>query len=251
VRIEEADMTDDELRGPTWTLVAFRRGADEVPAAGGSEATVSFGDDGALSGSTGCNRFFGRWATDGRTLSTQVTGMTQMACLDDAVTAQEQAVLAALGAVTGWSVTDRQLVLGAGDGRPLLTYRAVDASDLAGSTWTAVGVNNGRQAVVSSERTGALSLEFGSDGRVSGSSGCNRFTGPYRLDDTDAITIGPLAGTGRRCPDPEVMALEQEYLAALQAATQLEVSAQHLTLRDAGGATQATFRRAPTSAGGS
>jgi heat shock protein HslJ len=167
------------------------------------------------------------------------------------VTAQEHAVLAALGAVTGWSVAERRLVLGAADGRPLLAYQAVDASDLPGSAWTAVGVNNGRQAVVSAEHTEALSLEFGTDGRVSGSSGCNRFTGPYRLDDSDGIVIGPLAGTRKLCPDPEVMALEQEYLAALQAAAHLELSAGHLTLRDTTGATQATFRRGPTGAAGS
>jgi heat shock protein HslJ len=56
-------------------------------------------------------------------------------------------------------------------------------------------------------------IQFGSDGRVSGSTGCNRFSGTYSQDG-DALTIGTLATTRRACL-PEVMRREQQFLTLL------------------------------------
>ena len=51
-------------------------------------------------------------------------------------------------------------------------------------------------------------------GRVSGSSGCNRYTGPATISG-DEVSIGAVAGTRMMCPDPQVMAQESRYLGLL------------------------------------
>lgn len=56
------------------------------------------------------------------------------------------------------------------------------------------------------------------DGRVSGSSGCNRYNGTLTPGETaTSMTVGPLAATRMTCP-PEVMAIEQRFINALSGA---------------------------------
>jgi heat shock protein HslJ len=62
-----------------------------------------------------------------------------------------------------------------------------------------------------------LSIAF-KDGKVSGSSGCNSFHGPFKAEGK-AISIGPLATTRKLCSAEGVMAQEREFIAALQTAT--------------------------------
>jgi heat shock protein HslJ len=56
-------------------------------------------------------------------------------------------------------------------------------------------------------------------GRVSGRSGCNRFTGSWQQDGA-TIRLGPLAGTKMACT-PVLMEIEQRFLAALGAVTRV------------------------------
>jgi heat shock protein HslJ len=55
---------------------------------------------------------------------------------------------------------------------------------------------------------------FDDQDRVSGSSGCNRYTGPATFSE-DGLRIGALAGTRMMCSDPQVMAQESRYLGLL------------------------------------
>jgi heat shock protein HslJ len=72
-------------------------------------------------------------------------------------------------------------------------------------------------------------IQFGSDGRVSGSTGCNRFSGTY-CQDGDALTIGTLATTRRACL-PEVMRREQQFLTLLGNVLYAEGTHLKLTLK--------------------
>jgi heat shock protein HslJ len=56
-------------------------------------------------------------------------------------------------------------------------------------------------------------LQFRSDGKVGGSTGCNRFAGTYSQDGF-VVNIGTLATTRRACL-PEAMKREQQFLALL------------------------------------
>lgn len=61
------------------------------------ETEITFGRDGSISGSTGCNRFNGRGVMDGETLVIEgPLATTRMACPGEALTMQEDRILAAL-----------------------------------------------------------------------------------------------------------------------------------------------------------
>jgi heat shock protein HslJ len=163
--------------------------------------------------------------------------MTLKACTG-AVAAQETAVVAALPKVASLTSAGSLILLDAG-GATLLTY-APGLTELAGSSWQATGINNGKDAVVAQAGTEQVTATFNADGTVSGSGGCNTYNAPYTTPATGQITFGAVASTMKACPDA-VMLVEQDFFTALGKATNYEIDGTTLTLRDAGGATQVTF----------
>lgn len=101
--------------------------------------------------------------------------------------------------------------------------------DLDGTAWRAVGFGPGLRE---SPPTGAtFSLEIHGD-RLSGRSGCNRYTGNWRMDG-DRMSIGPLASTKMTCHEP-LATLERIFLEALSAADAARQH-DHLLFLDADG----------------
>jgi heat shock protein HslJ len=76
-------------------------------------------------------------------------------------------------------------------------------------------------------------LVFSSEGRVSGSTGCNRVSGAYEKDG-NSLRFGQMVSTKMACPPP-LMTLEQAFLQALGATAALQISGNTLTLKDAAG----------------
>lgn len=107
---------------------------------------------------------------------------------------------------------------------------------LIGSDWVLVSLN-GAEPLADSE----ITLSFGTDGRVTGSSGCNRYFGAYRLTEGGGLEIGPLAGTRMFCQGA-LGEQETRYLEALEATTAYTLD-QRLRLFQANGALE--FRPAP------
>src|SRR5262245_19777041 len=82
---------------------------------------------------------------------------------------------------------------------------------LTGTLWRieALGPETSLVAATTTE------LRIGADGRVSGNTGCNRFSGSATMDGS-AISFSPLASTRRGCEEA-LMAQETAMLNALQA----------------------------------
>jgi heat shock protein HslJ len=76
-------------------------------------------------------------------------------------------------------------------------------------------------------------------GAVTGNDGCNQFNGGYKVDGS-AITIGPLGGTRRLCPDPQ-NAVATKVLASLAQIVKYDISGARLQLKDAAGAVLLTY----------
>ena len=203
-------------RGDLRTLATASIDGDDVAAVGAP--TLAFGDDGAtLAGSTGCNQFSGTYTQSGSDLTITIGPVTRAACVDPGAAAQETAILAHLPAVASYSA-DGPLVLKDAEDETLLTYEP-GLLDGRRNSWTATGVNNGREAVESTAMTESITADFGADGSLSGFSGCNTYNATYALSGDDGISITAIAGTQKACED-EAMTLEGQYLAALeQAAT--------------------------------
>lgn len=223
--------------GTSWNLVSYRAtdGAT-VDAFAGRKGTLSFAADGTFSADTGCNIVNGTYEADGTSLRMQAGPTTQRACADEAANRQETTLITAFGEVDGFAVTADELTLRSGD-TTLATYTAGRA-DVVGR-WTVTGLNDGREAVVSSEETNRLVVEFAADGTVTGSGGCNQLSGGYRTSGADGIAIGPLASTKKACDDG-TEALDTQLTTALEASTTWEIRGDSLTLRNAAGATQLT-----------
>ena len=225
------------LTGTSWTLASASIDGDDVAAVGTS--TLEFGDDGTtLAGSTGCNQFSGTYTQSGSDLTIELGPVTLRACVDADATAQEAAVLAQLPEVASYAV-DGQLRLTDADDVTLLVYDQ-GQSTIEGTSWTATGVNNGRDAVESTAATESVTADFGTDGALSGFAGCNTYNATFALSGDDGISITGITTTRQACEE-EAMTLESQYVAALEQAETYTISGTTLTLRDAIGSTQVTY----------
>jgi copper homeostasis protein (lipoprotein) len=104
---------------------------------------------------------------------------------------------------------------------------AVDPAPLAGTYWRLADLPGDEGFAVDPGLRAHLVLG-GEEGRVSGSSGCNRLIGTFTLDG-DALSFGPLAGTRMACPQP-AMELERRFYAALASVTGYAIDGEVLTL---------------------
>jgi heat shock protein HslJ len=77
-----------------------------------------------------------------------------------------------------------------------------------------------------------ISAQFSSDGKVSGSAGCNRYNGTYTLSGNSITFSSPLATTMMMC-EQAVMDQESAYLQALGEAKTFSVNGDQLTLAGA------------------
>jgi len=103
------------LAGTAWRAVSV---ADAAPVAG-REPTITFAAD-RVSGTTGCNQYFGGYTLVGGAIAFSAVGMTRMAC-DDAVGQFEGAFTAALTATTTAAIdADGRLHLGGPGGEIVL-----------------------------------------------------------------------------------------------------------------------------------
>ncbi len=80
------------------------------------------------------------------------------------------------------------------------------------------------------------------EGRVAGSTGCNRFTAEYTLDDA-ALEIGPIASTRMACIPPADQ-VERAYLDALSRVAGWRLDDSDLVLLDGDGAELLRYRAA-------
>ena len=88
-----------------------------------------------------------------------------------------------------------------------------------------------------------ISATFNRIGNLSGSTGCNDYTGPFKVDGSN-ITIGPLTNTLKMCSDPKgIMEQRSQYLAALGTAATYQIEGDVLELRTKDGALAANFSK--------
>lgn len=216
------------LAGTAWTVT----GVNSTPVAGGAVPTLDFSTD-QVSGTGGCNRYFGGYTLSGSALTVAQLGSTQMAC-ETAVMDAEQAFLAALqkAASVRLNGTDLEIVDAAGAvvvaaaPTPVATPRP-----LLGTTWhLTTFIDDEAASSLVAATTITLLIETDT---VSGKA-CNTYRGEVTQDGS-AVAVGPLATTKMACPEEGVMEQEARYLAVLGKVTTLALDAGGLTLTTADG----------------
>lgn len=105
---------------------------------------------------------------------------------------------------------------------------STDQRVLTGTEWKLISLGSaGAEADVVPGTT--VTVSFGEDGRASGSTGCNSYSGTYQVRG-DSITFGRLISTRRACVDQNANQQEQRFLAALETANRFRLSSNRLTI---------------------
>jgi heat shock protein HslJ len=232
----------------SWQLVSYL-GADgrTVDALGGAVPVVQFTRDGSVAGSVGCNRFSANYSVRGTGLTIGPTVSTLMYCASPAgVMDQEQRVFELFEVAGSYAVTGETLTISDRNGRRILTFiRAAPTPDapLIGPTWRLAGFSDNTTSRSALAGTNAT-VTFSSDGRITGTTGCNDVQGSYTLSG-NALRTGPLTVTERACAEPERMAQERDLLEALSVAATYEIEGDRLVLTDEGSRSTVEFVRMP------
>jgi len=84
---------------------------------------------------------------------------------------------------------------------------------------------------------------FAPDGHVSGSAGCNNYSGTFTASGS-SLRFGPAAATRKMCAQPEgVMEQEQQFLKALETVATIRQEGDRAELRTADGALAVSLHR--------
>ncbi len=105
------------LGGTSWNVTDYSQGSGTITNVWKTEVTIAFAADGSLSGSAGCNEYFGTWEVsgpydpfedgvpdpnDGQELLLTDLAWTERACEDSDIMEQEAEILALLQQAGRW-----------------------------------------------------------------------------------------------------------------------------------------------------
>ena len=100
------------LTGPSWQVLSVNNGRDAVVSVLlGTQLDGTFGEDGTVSGNTGCNTYRGLYTVADTTIAFGQLVSTRRACPSEAAAEQERAFLAALVASTRYELWGDRLTL--------------------------------------------------------------------------------------------------------------------------------------------
>jgi heat shock protein HslJ len=194
-------------------------------------AVLEGGTTGTIRGSAGCNSYN---AAIGENFAVGPIATTRRACATD-VMEQEGGYLDWLSKAYDYTRAGDQLLISTANG--ILTYNSRPVPDqsqeLQDVTWYLVSAGTLR-AVPGSDAT----TLFASDGQtVSGNTGCNEFSGSYRAEPGNKLTISGFAATEAACPTEDLTKQEEALLIFLQSATGYTIRGNALQIQTVDGST--------------
>lgn len=217
-----------------WVLSSYGDASNPTPATPGVLSTAVFSADGTLNGNGGCNNYNATYEIQGNQINISQPASTRMAC--EKGTEQENAFLTTLAKAETFRIMNDTLTITADGGATALYFSARNLP-LENVRWKLALVNG--QPVDASINATALftpansPLANGAENVVSGSGGCNDFTGPYSVEG-NTISAGPFAATAMACDEP-VMQVEQAFMSGLEKAQSYETLMSQLTITTADG----------------
>jgi heat shock protein HslJ len=116
---------------------------------------------------------------------------------------------------------------------------STDQRVLTGIEWRLVsfGSTGSEESLVAGT---TVTLRFGEDGRASGSTGCNSYSGTYQVRG-DNLSVGRLISTKRACLDQNANQQEQKFLSALESANRFRLASNRLTIMSVRGRNALNF----------
>jgi heat shock protein HslJ len=110
------------LVGTNWTLDSFYANDAVSSLIAGTTINAVFDSDGSVTGSAGCNRYFGSYNVTGNSIVTGSLGSTKMYCNGPGIMQQESSYLAALGRTAAYTISGNRLSLADANGTTLLSF---------------------------------------------------------------------------------------------------------------------------------
>ena len=115
------------LKGTTWELTSYGPEASPTAALPDVDATITFQDDGTVTGNLGCNSLTGEYQVSGSKVTMQVAS-TMMAC-EEARMTQEGSAFGVLADISEYSIKDKTLTLKGANGEVLI-FTQVDTETI-------------------------------------------------------------------------------------------------------------------------
>lgn len=217
----------------TWTLVSALAGTGTSNVLPGTIITATFSDDGTVAGTAGCNSYVATYQVGDMTLTIGTPVTTMMSCNSPAgIMNQETIYLSNLQGSASHTIDGDLLRVYDGSGKTLLTYQRGGSTGtpppFAGIPWNLEMYRESSGSNVSVIPTTNVTAFFGPGGTLTGSAGCNSYTGTFTTGGSNAISIGPLSTTKIFCGEQGVMDQETTYLILLRTATSYEETADGL-----------------------
>jgi heat shock protein HslJ len=222
--------SSESLRNTRWSLVTL----PNQPLVADTLITLNFDND-KMTGSDGCNRYHTAYTLNADKLNiNKNVASTMMAC-PEPIMRQASSYIGALTQATGYKIEGQQLTLLDAEDKPLAAFKK-QRVELNGTSWRVTNINNGKQAVTSLIKDSKLTANFGSNGHLNGSAGCNNYNASYQVTNQN-IKIGVILTTKMMCSEPDdIMSQEMQFLAALKTTATYQIDGKRLELRTAEGA---------------
>jgi len=224
----------DRITGLTWYLVSYDINGSPGTLINGTTITVSFNDNGTVSGSAGCTRYTAPYT--GRperfVIGQPVTAGTDCGSPEGIMT-QEIRYLTAIQRASSYDVRENTLEITDETGGPLLTYTAIPPDIL--HTWRVItfGTSSGQTWTPGTLTT--ITLRFNPDGSIRGNAGCNDYSGEFWIEGDHSLGISPSGMTKMFCGIGGVMELESAYSDLLPKMTRYSIGDGTLLLSDSTG----------------
>lgn len=214
------------LSDSSWQLLSFTSGAMTYSPLNGTVIAGQFAE-GMFSGYAGCNWFGAPFNLDGATITFAAAERTARDCLGEGVLAQEETFLQALSAAASYTLIGDQLTIQYEGGA--LNFQAMPdpaGPPFTGTNWVLWQMNYGDD---SSRPQGNIPLTaLFTEGKLSGSGGCNSYFADYTLDGI-SVSLGPVGATKIACEEP-LASQESQFFAYLGSVRTLTVSQNLLLL---------------------
>jgi heat shock protein HslJ len=112
-----------EMTKVNWTLQSYTDATGiHIPVISGSEVTARFGQDGRVTGRSGCNWYAATYTTKDYAINLSFESVTQMLCWDPGIMDQESAFLADLSRASSFRVSESSLKFYDAAGKAVLVF---------------------------------------------------------------------------------------------------------------------------------
>jgi heat shock protein HslJ len=229
------------LDGTSWVLESLH---GQPAIEDRRQLTLNFKNN-KVSGSAGCNNYFGPYTEEsrGKLHIEKEVFVTAMACMPNEIMTQEGRFIGALKTTATYNIVGEKLTLKNAEGQVTAVFTA-QSQDLQGTSWQVTGYNDG-SGIISIISGSTLNVAFGNNGRVTGSAGCNTYFGAYTSAASSRnVSISQTGLTRMMCHEPAgVMAQENTFMTALKAAATYRIDGRRLTLSKADGSTAVNLKK--------